>query len=301
MTLSVGYIGLGYMGKPMARNLLKAGFPLTVHNRSQAAVRELVAEGATAADSPRALAERVDAVFSCLPGPSDVETVYLGENGVLAGARAGSVLVDMSTIDPGTHQKIASLAAEKGIGYLDAPVSGGTTGARDGTLTIMVGGTAETLEKVMPALRAMGQRIYHIGPVGTGAVVKIVNNMMSAINALGVIEGLVLGTKFGIDPALLYEVCSNSSAGSRALTGTGQAILKRDFEPGFMIDLMHKDVGLAVDLGRNLKVRTLAAALAQQVLQEAQAAGFGRASTSAQVIPLERLSGVEVRARSAGQ
>jgi 3-hydroxyisobutyrate dehydrogenase len=298
MTLSVGYIGLGYMGKPMARNLLKAGFPLTVHNRSQAAVRELVAEGATAADSPRALAERVDAVFSCLPGPSDVEKVYLGENGVLAGARPGSILVDMSTIDPGTHQKIANLAAEKGVGYLDAPVSGGTTGARDGTLTIMVGGAAETLEKVMPALRAMGQRIYHIGPVGTGAVVKIVNNMMSAINALGVVEGLVLGTKFGIDPALLYEVCSNSSAGSRTLTGTAQAVLKRDFEPGFMIDLMHKDVGLAVDLGKSLKVRTLAAALAQQVLQEAQAAGLGRASTSAQIIPLERLSGVEVRGKS---
>jgi 2-hydroxymethylglutarate dehydrogenase len=295
MTLSVGYIGLGYMGKPMARNLLKAGFPLTVHNRSQGAVQELVAEGAAAANSPRALAERVDAVFSCLPGPADVEKVYLGENGVLAGAKAGSVLVDMSTIDPGTHRKIAARAAEKGVGYLDAPVSGGTTGARDGTLTIMVGGSADTLERVMPALKAMGQRIYHLGPVGNGAVVKIVNNMMSAINAIGVVEGLVLGTKFGIDPEVLYEVCSNSSAGSRSLTGTAQSVLKRDFEPGFMIDLMHKDVGLAVDLGKNLKVRTLAAALAQQVLQEAQAAGFGRAGTSAQIIPLERLAGVEVR------
>lgn len=298
MPLSVGYIGLGLMGKPMARNLLKAGFPLTVHNRSQGAVQELVAEGATAADSPKALAERVDAVFSCLPGPADVEKVYLGENGVLAGARAGSVLVDMSTIDPATHQKIAALAAEKGIGYLDAPVSGGTTGARDGTLSIMIGGSDEALEKVSPALKAMGQRLYHIGPVGTGAVVKIVNNMMSAINAIGVAEGLVLGTKFGIDPSVIYEVCSNSSAGSKTLTGTASAVLKRNFEPGFMIDLMHKDVGLAISLGKDLKVRTLAAALAQQVLQEAQAAGFGRAGTAAQIIPLERNAGVEVRPKS---
>lgn len=298
MPLSVGYIGLGLMGKPMARNLLKAGFPLTVHNRSQGAVQELVAEGATAADSPKALAERVDAVFSCLPGPTDVEKVYLGENGVLAGARAGSVLVDMSTIDPATHQKIAALAAEKGIGYLDAPVSGGTTGARDGTLSIMIGGSDEALEKVSPALKAMGQRLYHIGPVGTGAVVKIVNNMMSAINAIGVAEGLVLGTKFGIDPSVIYEVCSNSSAGSKTLTGTASAVLKRNFEPGFMIDLMHKDVGLAISLGKDLKVRTLAAALAQQVLQEAQAAGFGRAGTAAQIIPLERNAGVEVRPKS---
>jgi len=295
MAQSVGFIGLGLMGKPMARNLLRAGFPLTVHNRSQGAVQELVAEGAAAADSPRALAERVEVVFSCLPGPADVETVYLGENGVLAGARPGSILVDMSTIDPGTHQKIAARAAERGIGYLDAPVSGGTTGARDGTLTIMVGGPAEVLERVRPALQAMGQRIYHIGPVGTGAVVKLINNMMSAINALGVIEGLVLGTKYGIDPAVIYEVCSNSSAGSRTLTGTATAVLQRDFAPGFMIDLMHKDVGLAVELGKQLKVRTLAAALAQQVLQEAQAAGLGRAGTAAQIIPLERSAGVEVR------
>ena len=295
MALSVGYIGLGYMGKPMARNLLKAGFPLTVHNRSQAAVNELVAEGAAAADSPRALAERVDAVFSCLPGPADVAKVYLGENGVLAGARPGSVLVDMSTIDPGTHQKIAAVAAAKGIGYLDAPVSGGTSGARDATLSIMVGGSADALERVMPAMKAMGQRIYHIGPVGHGAVVKIINNMMSAINAVGVCEGLVLGTKFGIDPKVLFEVCSNSSSGSRTLTGTAQAVLRRDFEPGFMIDLMHKDVGLAVDLGKTLTVRTLAAALAEQFLQEAQGAGFGRAGTAAQIIPLERNAGVEVR------
>jgi 3-hydroxyisobutyrate dehydrogenase-like beta-hydroxyacid dehydrogenase len=148
----------------------------------------------------------------------------------------------------------------------------------------------------MPVLKAMGQRIYHIGPVGSGAAVKLINQMMGAICSLGVSEGLIIGTKLGIDPALLYEVVSNSSGASRSL-GSVPGIMKRDFEPGFMIDLMHKDVALAVDLGRQLKVRTLAAALAQQVLQEAQAAGLGRAGTNAQIIPLERSAGVEVRAR----
>jgi 2-hydroxymethylglutarate dehydrogenase len=298
MPPTVGFIGLGYMGKPMARNLLKAGFPLVVHNRSQGAVKELAAEGASAADSPWAVAERVEVLCSCLPGPADVEKVYLADNGVLAGARSGSVLVELSTIDPRTHQRIAAQAADKGVAYLDAPVSGGTSGARDGTLTIMVGGAAETLERVMPILKAMGQRIYHIGPVGHGAAVKLINQMMGNVAMMGVIEGLVLGTKFGIDPNLLYEVVSNSSGASRSL-GSAPAILKRDFEPGFMIDLMHKDVSLAVELGKQLKVRTLAGALAQQLLQEAQAAGLGRASMTAEIIPLERLVGLEVR--SAGR
>jgi 3-hydroxyisobutyrate dehydrogenase-like beta-hydroxyacid dehydrogenase len=296
VTTTVGFIGLGYMGKHMARNILKAGFPLVVHNRNQAPVKELVAEGATAADSPKALAKQVDVVCSCLPGPADVEKVYLGENGVIAGAKRDQILIELSTIDPDTHQRIAARAAELGAGYLDGPVSGGTSGARDATLSIMIGGSTETLEWAMPVLKAMGQRIYHAGPVGAGAAVKLVNQLMGAVNNLGMIEGMVLGTKFGIDPALLYEIVSNSSGASRSL-GAVPSILKRDFEPGFMIDLAHKDVALAVDLGRRLKVRTLAAALAQQVLQETQASGFGQAGTNAQIIPLERLSGVEVRGR----
>jgi 3-hydroxyisobutyrate dehydrogenase-like beta-hydroxyacid dehydrogenase len=296
MTTTVGFIGLGYMGKHMAQNVMKAGFPLVVHNRSQGAVKELVGEGATAAESPRALAAQVDVVCSCLPGPADVEKVYLGENGVIAGAKSGQILIELSTIDPYTHQRIATKAEAMGAGYLDGPVSGGTSGARDATLSIMIGGSAETLERAMPVLKAMGQRIYHAGPVGAGAAVKLVNQLMGAVNNLGVVEGMVLGTKFGIDPALLYEVVSNSSGASRSL-GAVPSILKRDFEPGFMIDLAHKDVSLAVELGKQLKVRTLAAALAQQVLQETQASGFGKAGTNAQIIPLERLTGVEVRGR----
>lgn len=296
MSPTVGFIGLGYMGKPMARNVLKAGFPLVVHNRSQSAVSELVAEGASSAETPAATAARVDVLCSCLPGPSDVAKVYLGENGVLAGARPGTILIDMSTIDPETHQRIAREAAAKGLEYLDAPVSGGTTGARDGTLTIMVGGSKETLDKATPVLRSMGQRIYHIGDTGSGAVVKLVNQLMGNVATMGVIEGMVMATKFGVDPRIVYEVVSNSSGASRSL-GSVPAILRGDFEPGFMIDLMHKDVALAVDLGRQLQVRTVAGALAQQLLQEAQALGFGRAGTTAEIIPLERQAGVEVRAR----
>jgi 3-hydroxyisobutyrate dehydrogenase len=294
VTTTVGFIGLGLMGRHMARNLLKAGFPLVVHNRSQVTVKELVAEGATAAESPKALAAAVDVVCSCLPVPADVHKVYLEDNGVLRGARAGSILIELSTIDPATHQGIATEAEEIGAQYLDAPVSGGTTGARDAALTIMVGGAAGTLETAMPVLKAMGQRIYHCGPIGAGATVKLINQMMVAINNLGVFEGMILGAKYGIDPNLIVEVCSNSSGASRAL-GAVPSVMKREFEPGFMIDLMHKDVALAVELGRQLKVRTLAGGLAQQVLQEAQALGFGRAGTNAQVIPLERIAGIELR------
>jgi 3-hydroxyisobutyrate dehydrogenase len=296
MTTTVGFIGLGHMGKHMARNLLKAGFPVVVHNRSQGVVRELVGEGAIAADSPKALAAQVDVVCSCVPIPADVEKVYLAENGVIAGARPESILIEHSTIDPETHQKIAARAAAVGAEYLDAPVSGGPGGARDGTLTIMVGGSAATLERAMPVFNAMGKRIYHIGPTGSGAAIKLINQMMAAINSAGMIEGLVLGTKYGIDPALLYDVVSNSSGGSRAL-GAAPGIMAGDFEPGFTIDLMHKDVTLAVNLGRQLKVRTLAGALAQQVLQEAQAAGLGNKGTNAAIIPLERNAGVEVRGK----
>lgn len=295
MPQRVGFIGLGLMGKPMAHNVLKAGFPLVVHNRSRAAVDELVAAGASAAASPAEVAGQVDVVLTCLPGPADVELVYLGDNGVLSAAKPGLSLVDMSTIDPGTHQKISALAEQKGAGYLDGPVSGGTYGAQNGILTIMIGGSAETLETVRPVLLAMGQKIYHCGPVGHGAVVKLVNQLMGSVNALGMIEGMVLGTKAGVDPAILYEVVSNSSGSSRTLMGSVPNVLKRDFDPGFMIDLMYKDIGLAVDLAKQTGVRTLAAALAQQIIQETRLAGFGRLDTRAQIIPLERNAGVEVK------
>lgn len=284
------------MGKPMARNLLRAGFALTVHNRSRASVEELAAEGARPAESPAEVARASDFVITCLPGPSEVDAVYLGPSGVLSVVRPGAILVEMSTIDPETHRRIARAAGERQAGYIDAPISGGSQGAREGTLTIMVGGEAATLERARPILLALGRSLYHMGPVGAGAATKLVNNMLASINVAGMVEGMVLGVKAGLDPALLAEVIGNSSGGSRMLAAAVPSILERDFEPGFALELMDKDVRLAVELGQRLGVRLLAGSLASQLLQEARGAGLGRESLFAQIIPLERNAGVEVRA-----
>ncbi len=292
---TVGWIGLGLMGQPMALNVLRAGFPLVVHNRSRGAVATLVAAGAAEAWSPREVASRAEIVVTCLPGPAEVTEVYLGADGVLTATRPGMLLIDTSTIDPETHRRIARAAAEHGADYLDAPVSGGTTGAREGTLTVMVGGRAEAVERARPILQAFGRTIYHLGPVGSGAIAKLINNLMAAINLLGVCEGLVLAAKAGLDLDLFCRVIADSSGASRSFSGAAPAILARDFRPGFMIDLMHKDVTLALDLARQVGVRTLAGALAQQVLQEARNAGLGRQSTAAQIIPLEQNAGVTVQ------
>ncbi len=295
--LTVGYIGLGMMGKPMARNILKAGFRLTVWNRTRARTEDLAAEGAAVADSPRDLAARVAIVCSCVTGPRDVEALYLGPEGVLEGARPGAILIDMSTIDPETHRRIAAAAAQRGAAYLDAPVSGGVTGARNATLAIMVGGDKAAYERALPVLRAMGQHIYYVGPSGSGAIVKLVNNMISAINAVAALEGMVLGTKAGIDPALLHEILMNSSANSRALASMKESTLRGDFEPGFTIDNMEKDITLASQLAREVGVPLLGAAIAAYYLRTAQALGLGGKNTTAQILPLERVCGVEVRAR----
>jgi 3-hydroxyisobutyrate dehydrogenase-like beta-hydroxyacid dehydrogenase len=295
----VGYIGLGLMGKPMARNLLKAGFPLAVYNRTHARTEDLAAEGATVAGSPRELAAQVDVLCSCVTGPADVEAVYLGSDGVVAGVRAGALLIEMSTIDPETHRRIAARAAERGAAYLDAPVSGGVGGARDGTLTIMVGGDAAAVERARPVLEAMGSRIYHVGPTGSGAIVKLVNNMVVAVNAMAAAEGMLLGVKAGIDPTLLHDILVNASAQSRALAGLKDSTLVGNFEPGFTVDNMEKDVTLATLLGRQEKVPLPGASLAGQYLRAAQAMGLGGKSTAAQIIPLEQLCGVEVRGKRA--
>jgi 3-hydroxyisobutyrate dehydrogenase-like beta-hydroxyacid dehydrogenase len=293
--MRVGFVGLGQMGMPMARHVLGAGFELVVHNRTRARAEKLAAEGARIAESPAEVAAGCDLLLSCLPGPSDVERVYLGPGGAVGAARAGQVLCDMSTIDPETHRRVAAAAAERGAEYLDAPVSGGTSGAREGTLAIMVGGSAAAFELARPVFAAMGKSLYHAGPVGAGATVKLVNQMMGAISSLAAVEGLVLGTKAGVDPELLVEIVSSSSGNSRSFGGMAPNILKRYFEPGFTIDLMHKDVSLAVAMARRLGVRVLAGALAEQVIQEARGAGLGDRATYALVQPLERVAGVEVK------
>lgn len=292
----VGYIGLGLMGKPMARNLLRAGFPLTVYNRTQSKSDDLVAEGATRAGSIAELASSVDVVCSCVTGPRDVEAVYLGEGGVLSAARPGTLLLDMSTIDPATHQRVAAAAKEKDCDYLDAPVSGGVGGARAGTLAIMCGGGEVTFERARPVLSAMGQHLYLCGPTGAGATAKLINNFISASASVAICEGLVMGAKAGLDLAQLHSLLMDASAGSKSLAGYKESALKRNFEPGFTVNNMEKDVNLALQLSRELGVRLLAGAVTQQVLREAQLSGLGERHTAAQIIPMERLAGVEVKA-----
>ena len=232
----------------MALNLLRAGLPLTVFNRTPSRTAPHAAAGATVAPSLAALAES------------------------------------------------AAEASARGIGYLEAPVSGGVAGARAGTLTIIVGGAADDLARGRPILEAMGQRIYHAGPVGAGATAKLMNQLVFSINAVAAIEGMVLGTRAGLDPTVLHEILSNSSASSGALASMRSYTLAGNFEPGFTIDNMDKDVGLALHLAQALGVPLFAGSVAQQVLRTAQAAGLGDRHTAAQILPLERLLGIEVRA-----
>jgi 3-hydroxyisobutyrate dehydrogenase-like beta-hydroxyacid dehydrogenase len=297
---AIGFIGLGQMGAPMVRNLIQAGYRPVIHNRSRAIVDAIAAEGADPASSAREVAERVEVLFTCVGYPADVERVYLGEDGAIEGARAGQVFCDLSTVGPATHHLIAGRLGEQRVGYLDAPISGGTSGAKAGTLTIMVGGQAEHFERVRPMLEVMGQNIHLVGPTGAGATIKLVNQMMNLICTLGSIEGLVLATKAGIDPELAYEILRTSSGASRSLDGVAQSALSRDFEPGFTADLMHKDVSLAVSLGRDLGVRLLSGSLAEQMIQEARGTGLGGKTPAAALLVHERIAGVEVTKSSKG-
>ncbi len=285
------------MGKPMALNLIKAGFPLTVYNRTRSRTDDLEAAGAAVVHSLADLAAQVDVLCTCVTGPKDVEQVYLGEGGVLSAVRPGTLLIDMSTIDPATQQRIAAAAREKGCDYLDAPVSGGVTGARDGTLAIMCGGEQTAYERAVLVLRAMGQHLYHCGPSGAGATAKLINNFMSAANTLAACEGLVMGAKAGLDLAQLHDILVNSSGASRALGQMKTSVMAGNFEPGFTIDNMEKDVSLAAQLSRELGVRFLSGAIVQQTLREAQLSGLGSKGTAAQIQPMEQLAGVEVRAK----
>lgn len=298
--LAVGFVGLGKMGRPMSLNILNQGFTLTVHNRSRRVVEELAAQGARQAASPAEVARAADVICLCLPLPQTVEEVVLGPDGVLDGVRPDSVVVDFSTVGPPTCKKVAAALAERGAGFVDAPVSGGTTGAEAGTLTIMCGGAPAHYERALPVLRAVGKKIVHAGPVGAGAVVKLINQMLVSVNLAGAAEGMVLGTKAGVDPQLLYDTIASATGHSVQLQRNfPDLIFKGNFAPMFTVNLLHKDVALAADLGRAERVRLLMGTLALQVCEEARAAGYGEEDIAALVRPLEDLTGVEVRTPAA--
>lgn len=291
--MKIGFIGLGNMGRPMARNLLKGGFDLTVFNRTTPVARELEAEGAKVASSPADLTQRVDVVLTCVSNDDSLEEVVTGPNGVLNAAGETTTIVDHSTVSPGLSRRLAAAAAERGAAYLDAPVSGGTVGAEAGTLTFMIGGEEGHLDRVRPVLAAMGKAVFHCGDVGAGNVAKLVNNFVGAVNLMAAVEGMVMGVKAGVDARTLQQVVVASTGSSKAFEFTvPNKILQRDFEPGFAIDLMLKDLRLAEDLARSVDTPITTGSVVVQQFVEAQCKGLGNADTSAMARPLEELTGV---------
>ena len=292
--MNVGFIGLGKMGKPMTRHLLRAGHRVTVHNRSRGAVEELAREGAVPATSPAEVSQASDVVLTCLTNTQSVNDVYFGQQGLLAAARPGQILVDHSTVGPATSRAIYAAAHEKGARFLDAPVSGGPAGAEAGTLTIMVGGDVEAFEAAKPVFESMGKNIRYCGPSGSGSVVKLANQLMVAINLAGVAEALVLGVKAGADPQVMLEVLSTSFGGSAMLSRAVPLLLARNFKAGTPVNLILKDLGLIGEVAANQEVRLLMGGLAEQVFMEARAAGYGDEDMVAIVKPLEALAHITV-------
>ncbi len=295
MIRKIGFIGLGTMGLPMARNLVRAGFDLTVYARRPEPVAEMRALGAHAADAPRAVAENVDMVITIVTADPDVRAVILGKEGALEGMRSGGVIVDMSTISPMTIQEIARIAGEKGVEVMDAPVSGGDTGAKAGTLTIIAGGRKETFERCRPVFEAMGKNIFHVGGVGVGQVVKIANQVIGGTILAVVSEALVMGVRAGADPEVLRQVISVSSGNSGLFQArVGDFMLKDQFQPGFMLDLMKKDVGLALEVGRALSVPMPVGAAAYQHYAAGTSMGIGREDFSAVCKAVEKMAGAQI-------
>jgi len=293
--LKVGYIGLGLMGKSIARNILKAGYPVVVFNRSKASVEELVAEGAIAAQSPADLASQVDVVFTNLPDSPDVFKVVFGENGVAAGLKEGAILVDNSTIKPSTAQEIATrLWEEKKVYALDAPVSGGDIGARNGTLTIMVGGDETALERVRPVLEVTGKKITHIGPAGAGQVCKAANQIMVAAQMVAMGEMLVFSKKCGVEPSKVIEAVKGGAAQCWTLDVKPQRLFDGNREPGFKASMQSKDLGIVMDSAKEFGVPLPSAAVHAQLFQAMVQTGLGNQDNSAVVAVLENMAGVDI-------
>lgn len=291
MSERIGFIGLGLMGKSMARNLLAAGYELTVYNRSRGAVDELAAEGAHAADGPEEAAAASDVVVTMLPDSPDVERVVSGEGGVLDGLRRGGLIVDMSTISAGVTKTLAEAAHERGVGYVDAPVSGGDVGAKDGTLSIMAGGSGEDFARAEPLFGVMGGTIVHVGEVGTGQVVKSCNQIVVGLTIAAVSEALVLGEKAGVAPEKILEVLGGGLAGNKLMEVKREKLLSHDFPPGFRAELHHKDLRIALDAGRQYGVPLPGTAIVDQLFGIMEQRGLGAEDHSALIKVIEDLAG----------
>lgn len=292
--LKVGYIGLGLMGKSIARNILKAGFPLVIHNRSRTAVDELVSEGAIYADRPAAVAAQVEVVFTNLPDTPDVEQVVLGKEGIIEGAHPGLIYVDNSTIKPASARRISERLKEKDVFALDAPVSGGDIGAKNGTLTIMVGGEVEALEKVMPVFLAMGRTITHVGAAGAGQVAKAANQIMVAAQMVAMGELLVFSKKAGVDPRKVVEAIRGGAAQCWTLDVKPPRLFEGNRSPGFKAYMQLKDMKIIMETAREYDIPISGTVENSRLFQQMIDLGMGGLDNSAVVGVIERLAGVGI-------
>jgi 2-hydroxy-3-oxopropionate reductase len=301
MTMSkvtIGFIGLGIMGKPMAGNLLKAGYPLVVHSRGRPPIDELAKEGAAVAASSEEVAARSEVVITMLPDSPDVELVYAGEKGVFAGAKRGALLIDMSSISPVVTRKLTVEAEKRGLDMVDAPVSGGEAGAIGATLSIMIGGKAAAVERAMPIFQALGKNIVHVGDAGAGQVAKAANQVVVGVTIAAVSEALVLAAKAGVDPAKVRQVLLGGFAQSKILDAHGQKMLERNFKPGFRIRLHEKDLKIALATGGEYGVPLFVTGLVAQMMAAMKSTGRGDLDHSALVTLVEELAKTELAHKS---
>lgn len=292
--LKIGYIGLGLMGKPIAKNILKAGYPLIVHNRSQEAVDDLVHLGAKSAASPSDMAANVDVIFTNLPDTPDVEMVALGENGIIKGAHPGLICVDNSTILPAAARVIAEVLFKKGIEFLDAPVSGGDIGAQNGTLTIMVGGSEIALEKVRPVLNSIGKVITHVGASGAGQIAKAANQIMVAAQMVAMAELLILAKKSGTDPEKVVEAIRAGAAQCWALDHKPQRLFAGERKPGFKAAMQYKDLNIVMDTAHEYGIPLPMTAITTQLYAAMCEMGMEAMDNSAVIGVIEKLAGMEL-------
>ena len=293
--MKVGFIGVGFMGKHMARHIIEGGHELTIYDISETAAKDLVDLGAKWANSPSIVATNSEVIFTSLPTPQDVEQVVIGEGGLLDGAIEGTTFFDLSTTDPETITRISESTSQKGVTLLEAPVSGGTTGAEEGTLCVMVGGDKSKYDKYKSVLDLIGTQVVYCGNLGAGAVCKIVNNLIGMTLGVVLSEAFSLGVKAGVDPMTLYNAVSMSSGETRQMHTFPTGLFEGNFEPGFKLDLGSKDVGLATNLGRSLRVPMEVSNLVHQKYVEAQNKGWGGQSTTAIAKLQEERAGVEIR------
>jgi 3-hydroxyisobutyrate dehydrogenase len=289
----IGWVGTGVMGRWMCHHLMSKGYSATVYTRSRDKAAALVEAGAAWADSPKAVAERSDVVFAIVGFPADVREVFLGQHGALAGSKAGNVLVDMTTSEPSLAREIYETAKTKGVGSVDAPVSGGDVGAKEARLSIMVGGDAEVVEAIRPLLECMGKTIVHQGPAGAGQHTKMVNQILISTGMIGVCEALLYGYKAGLDLKTVLQSVGGGAAASWSLNNLAPRIMDRNFEPGFFVEHFIKDMGIALEEAKRMHLSLPGLALAHQLYLAVQAQGYGKKGTHALMLALEHLSGIK--------